>query len=1125
MKPNARQQEAIEYLNGPLLVLAGPGTGKTQLLSEKVKFILENTDANPENILCLTFTEAGASNMRERLLKIVGPTASGVNIHTYHAFGSDILAQYKNYAENFDRNLDEPIDQVTQYKIINNIISELPVTDILKTNEVKDIISTIAEAKSARLTAEDLKLIAETNITDTEKMNPRVSEILKEVQARMPVNDAREIYTRVGAVIAEFTSSAPITGKIQKEANNFLLSLNDVFEKLDAAEKPSVSLLTSWRNSLFEKDKNNNYRFKNYISNKKLLSLANVYAKYEAYLEENKLFDFSDMIEQAVRILKTDDGFRFTLQERYRYILLDEFQDTNPSQFELIRLVADPEKPDIMAVGDDDQAIFEFQGANASNLYDFQNEYNAKVVELTENYRSISEILDFSRKIGDQIEGSFAKKRGFTKTLTSVRNDEILAGEQPGKTHIKRHEFKAADAEYAWVASEVNKLVLAGEKQSDIAVITQKHKYVTDLLPYLKSYDNINIAYEKRENVLEDEHIMQITTLCRFIYELASGQNPAYRLLEILTFPFFQIPAIEAITSMQSYYGDTRSALEYLKNSTNENIQKVAYFLAELVAKSYNTPLELFIDYLVGTTPFEILVPGSETPIIYQSNFIKFYTGDNKTSFKTYNLYENLSVLREHIRSHVTAEKPRLADFINFLDDYEAAGEAILNTSPYQDSTNSVQIITAHKSKGLEYKHVFMIAVDDLSWGNSKGNNNKLTLPLNLQSIRHTGHTEDECLRLFFVAITRAKKTLVMTNSKQDFAGKSPKRLQYLQEYEESENDVRSPLLLDSNIVEHYEELPEDEKRENIKKHWMANYLSPTPELLPILRKKVENYRFNATALTTFIDIAYAGPITFYERYVIDGPREPADNSMVFGTLIHAVFEETTNNKLSDEAALEFFKSEVEKLDLDDATKADVLARGKISVKESLKAFREILTPSDGKVAKAEVNLSREYPMLGNIPLTGKIDHINIDEQNKTIEIYDFKTGGFHKEKWESHPTLYKYALQLEFYKLLLNNSPTYSKYKVTRAHILFVSPNTRDVITNELEGTSNDLVFDKVYEFTDESDKDARDLIAAVYSHIQMLDFIDEDSPLAVYPDTTRKIKDIKDFCDLVKNTQIRSE
>ena len=1136
---NQKQQEAVDYLDGPLLVLAGPGTGKTQLLSSKVAHILNVTDALPENIMCLTFTEAGASNMRERLLSIVGPEANKVSIHTYHAFGSDILAKYKNYSDTFNRNLDEPIDGVTQYKIVNQIIDSLPARDILKTARINDVIATISEAKSARLTPDELLKIAEENIKDTEALNQRLSTILDEIIPRMKFEPCVAIYHAVDDVLKEFVSNEPIVKNIEREVNELARSLAKVIEEQEGSEKPKIGPLNKWRSDHFEKDSNNNWRLKNYIANKKLLSFTNVLKSYEKYLEENNLFDFADMIEESIRILGEDDGFRYTLQERYQYILLDEFQDTNPSQFELIRLLTNKENTFIMAVGDDDQAIYEFQGASASNLMDFKEEYDAKIVNLTENYRSTTEIVELSRKIADQIENSFAKTYNYNKVLTSARNDEILNGETDPQ--VIRHEFKAADSEYAWVAAKINELIEHGEKQSDISIITPQHKYILSLLPYLKAYDNINIAYEKRENILEDEYIHQLTTLARFIYEVSIGNNPAHMLLEILTFPFLQIPAIEAITALKSYYGDTRGALDYLRKSSSENMRIVACWLAEMVAKSFDTPLELFIDYLVGTAQLEVdleerssiveeqtISDGDEAilaqqknihRVLFRSTFLSFYTG-NERSFRTYNLYENLSILREHIRTHIKSEKPRLKDLIDFLDDYELAGAEILNKSPYQDSSNAVQIQTAYKSKGLQYKHVFIIATDNKNWGTSEGNRNQLTLPKNLEQIRHVGQTEDERLRLFFVAITRAEKTLTLTNSKTDFAGSTPKRLACLKEYEVNDTEVRSPLLKNEDVVEHYEELSEEKRTDNVEKHWFSSYQKLTPELRPILEKSVENLKMNATALTTFIDIAYDGPISFYNKYLIHSPSEPASSSVEFGNLVHATFEAVTNQKLSDDEAIKFYQNEVEKGDFTEDEKKELIERGEITVRESLKAFRDILLPSNPKIVpKAELNLYSENLSFNGIPITGKIDHININEETKEIEIYDFKTSSFKDKKWDSHPTLYKYALQLMFYKLMLNMSPTYSKYKVSCAHILFVSPSNKDLENSALDEDIA-LVHDKVYYFNDAEEKDFKDLLVAVYRHIKALDFIDEDAPLAVYADKERKIGDILEFCNLIKNS-----
>ena len=196
---NTKQKEAVEYLEGPLLVLAGPGTGKTQLLSSKVAYILKNTDTNPENILCMTFTESGAMNMRERLKKLVGSDGAKVNVATYHAFGSEILAQYKNYSEDYDRKLDAAIDEVTQFKIVKNIQENLDGKDILRGDPVKDIISVISSAKSAGLTDKDLAKIAKQNLEDSEVLSKAISPLLKNVVPRK----FRESYDRAYQPIYE----------------------------------------------------------------------------------------------------------------------------------------------------------------------------------------------------------------------------------------------------------------------------------------------------------------------------------------------------------------------------------------------------------------------------------------------------------------------------------------------------------------------------------------------------------------------------------------------------------------------------------------------------------------------------------------------------------------------------------------------------------------------------------------------------------------------------------------------------------------------------------------------------------------------------------------------------------
>lgn len=1067
---NAKQKAAVEYLDGPLLVLAGPGTGKTQLLSEKVAYILQNTDTNPENILCLTFTESGTSNMRERLKSIVGKPAAKVNIGTYHAFGSEILAHYKNYSENYDRKLDSAIDEVTQYKIVKGIQAGLKGTDILRGDNVKDIIDVISSAKSAGLTPDDLKQIAEQNIADSKVLSDAISPLLQNLVPRKFKESYESAYQPIYEILKSYDEAPPILKNIDRSIRSLARDLKTATAEALSTEK--IRPLSDWKDSYFEKDEKGNYRLKDRIANKKLLSIASVMASYDEFLRQNGLYDFDDMIEEAVRVLKEDTGFRLTLSEKYQFILLDEFQDTNPSQFEIIKQLTDYEKPMIMAVGDDDQAIYEFQGASATNLTDFQSHYHAEVIPLVENYRSTQEILDFSRKVINQADDRFADK-------------ELIAHREPLKeSGISRHEFVSSDAEYAWVADEVAKLINSGVNQSEIAIISYKTKYFMPLLPYLKSHPEIDIAYEKKDNLLEDPKIHQILTILDFVDSLASEKAPTASLLEILSYPFWDLSMLDVIKTMNRAKGDKKSAFDYLADSDNEKIAGIAGLFANLTASALNDPLEITLDYLLGTATLK----GFTSP------FLTYYT--NHTEYETFELYENLASLRGVLKRYTGDKKATVKDLVNMIHDYNDAELPINTSSPYRDADEAVQVLSAHKAKGLEFEYVFIISADHMAWGKGKGNNNLLALPKNLMQIRHTGTTDGEKLRILYVALTRAKKSLIITNSLSDFNQKSPERLEYLEEYLDENKNVISPLIPSGKVICHYEEI---EKNEETVKNWLDNYVTPSPDLRAIYKERLANYRMSASSLTSFIDVVYAGPQEFFKKSVLRAPEEPSSEALAFGNLIHKTFEKITNDQITDEEATKFFLAELEKESIEPEITAKLREKGPADLAVSLKVFGEIL-----RAGKAEVNVAHEKISVAGVPLTGKIDHLIIDEAAKTIELYDFKTGNYHKEKWETQPTLFKYALQLGVYKLLLKNSPTYAKYKISRAHILFVTPD------------KDGEVHDKVYEFTPEAEELLVNLIQAVYSTIEDLSFLD-DPEIFVAPDNSKTIKDIKEFIKLI--------
>lgn len=1073
---NTNQKAAVEYLDGPLLVLAGPGTGKTQLLSHKVAYILEHTDASPDNILCLTFTESGASNMRERLKSIIKKDAFRVTIGTYHAFGTEILSAYKNYSADYNRRLDNSIDEVEQFKIIKNIQDHLAGTDILRGDSIKDIISTISSAKAANLTATNLAQIAEQNIADSAVISSAISPLLQKVVPYKFLPSLEQAYRPIYEILKSYTDIPPILKNIDRNIKSLAKSLETAIA--EAEDTGKIPPLTKWRDAFFEKDAAGNWRLKDQIANKKLMSLANIMAQYDQYLKDNGLYDYDDMIIEAANILKNDTGFRLTLSEKYQYILLDEFQDTNPAQFAIIKQLTAYEKPLIMAVGDDDQAIYEFQGASATNLKMFEQHYGAHVVKLTENYRSTQEILDFAHRIIIQADDRF--------------DDKNLTAHQPAPDHtaIERHEFISSDLEYSYVAERISGLIADGVPQTSIAIIAPKHKYLIPLLPYLKSYDNINIAYEKRDNLLEDPSILPLIKIAKFVYSIAASKPTDTSIFELLTYDFWQnISPLQVIKLTDRAKTDKKSALDYLLASEDTNIRQVTEFLVNLAAVSFEAPLELFFSYLIGTTQLR----GFTSP------FLNYYS-TNPESFTTFEVFEHLATLRSKLDKHFANRSPKLKDFIELITDYESADFPIQSTSPYRDSADAVQVLSSHKAKGLEFEYVFIVATDNGAWGKSQRNNNHLTLPDNLTQIRHTGITDSERLRLLYVAVTRAKRNLIITNSLKDFSGGSHERLAYLEEHQDETGAPISPFLPDPTIHCHYEELDAARKLASVR-HWIEPFITPDPDMRAKYHERLANYYISASAVTRFIDLIYAGPQEFFKSAVLNTPQTPATEPMIYGNLLHHAFERVTNAHFTDEQAVEYLLNDPEFDKADPIIAAKLRDKAPRALLINLQVFGEILRNPN---SRAEVSSRDEHPMLDDILLVGVIDHINIDEAAKTIEIYDFKTSAYDKGKWRSNATLYKYMLQLGFYKLLLNRSPKYTKYTVTRGHILFVNPD------------KNDQVYDKPYDFNAEDEAELITLIKVIYAQTRSLAFLD-DPELFLPADPTNKLADIQNFIQLL--------
>ena len=1171
MPLNKKQQEAVEYLDGPLLVLAGPGTGKTQLLSKKVEYILQNTDTDPSMILCITYTEAGAENMKERLRNMIGQAADKIDIMTFHAFGQKILGLYSQFATEPQRSFTEPIEEIIQLKIIEELQANLPNPYLLKDKQQqKNLLSLIAKIKVSKVSPEELRTIVKQNQQDIEILNKELAPILQDLPDKASGKNAytkltETVYIPLLKKLGELKTDQPIVGRIYSLFDVFYEKIYSLIEEQASSEKPSVKNINSFIKKYFSKDNNGIYKFSELASNQRLLELAELYEKYQNYLQEHGYFDFNDMIEMPIKYLEDDIDFRRKIAQNYLYIMVDEYQDTNPSQTRLLELIADEqESPSVMAVGDDDQSIFEFQGAKASSLIYFKNHFNAKVIVLTENYRSTSEILHFSRKIADQLDESFIKNEtmqrslhaenqvteDLKKELTSVRNLDILKNtpedflfEQISysatgnkntdsnqssqlnksitqKTFIERHQFINQDAEYNWIAERVHQLIQAGTDPSDIGILFPKHKYTTALIPYLRKYPEINLAYERTENILENEQIYELLTLCNFIYQLSEGENPSFMLPEILSFDFWDIPSEDMILAVQSIHRHKRQALEILQTYLdNPYFADLAAFFAELAKLSLTLPLEFLLDMISGFSPVEITV--NQQIKTFTSPFLTFYSKDSYSK-NTFDFYNRLRLLRNHLLSRTKKDKLRLADLIQLVDDYKKTETSITEQTFYRDSDKAVNLMTAHKSKGLEFKHIFLINLTASAWDGS-GGPNTLTLPLNLEAVSDARNTPDGKKRLLFVAITRAAKTLTMTNPKYaDDSEKENKPLSFLDEkfiQTDGESYISSPFIPASRVIEHNEILSDDEKASAMRRIWLNKLLDPSEKIEPLLKERVKDFRLSASHISSFIRLTYGGPLNFYLNSIIKAPSEPTSLSIAYGNLIHKVFEEITKNQLTKEEAILLYMTEAKKQDLLEEDIKTLIERGEDELPLAINEYQSILqSPS----SKAEVDFSSEHLFFEGIPITGKIDHLNIDEQNKLIDIYDFKTSTISdRDKWHSKESLYIYHFQLLFYRLLLKQSKFYHDYTVRSMNLLFTTPNRRETLDHpngkfhKLTLTEEDIAKD---------DLDFEDLIKAIYHQITTLDFLRSDSPLNLANTADATLADIKKFChqliDLYKNS-----
>ena len=1053
---NDAQRKAVDTIDGPLLVIAGPGTGKTQLLSARVANILRKTDTLPQNILCLTFTESGARAMRERLTGMIGTDAYDVHISTYHAFGTEIITQYPEYFETIKTDRDEdirfeqPIDELSQLQIIMQLIDKLPFDNPMSNARYhpKDAVQTIGELKKQLISPENLRILASDNIQQVNN----ASSVIQETYGH-------------NSRIPSFKKAVPLFSDMLDQLRSMEGELIDkactelelALEEANSTE--STKPLTAWKNDWLHKNESELWQFTDAHTHQKMLALAGVYADYESTLRSTGKYDFNDMIVAVVQALEEKPELRANLQERYQYLLLDEFQDTNAAQFKLVSLIADHPvhegRPNIMAVGDDDQAIFAFQGADVSNMLKFDNSYrDVTIVNLTQNYRSHRDILHTAHNVAEQIETRLHQHLdNVNKTLESASQN------LPEQAIIQRHEFTARASEYDWVAKSIAEQIQAGIPPEEITVLAPKHALLEALVPFLQKY-NVPVAYEKRENILDTPIIQGLILQSQLLEALtdqddkrASSLFPVVLSLDHWGVSTDVIWRINWAHSKDSY--DQKRSWAELALNEPEVADWVRFFL-HISSTVRITPLEYILDMLMGITSVTI---SSDTELT--SPLKSFYFSSDKKQKNAVAYYESishLSVLRAKLREQQQNSDNLLSihDLLELHAMYRAADQPIINSHPVAQSTSAVQLMTAYKAKGLEFTAVYLLSLHDDVWGKkSRGGSNKITLPPNLTYIRYRGSDEDEMRRILFVAITRAKHQLYLTSHAQKDSGKITEPVKYLAETT-IDDRRRSATLPEKHgeVTEHSHTTAD--LQEQTATLWQQRHVILDASLKSLLQERLSRYQMSPTHLNTFIDTKYGGPEAFLLGTLLRFPQAPGESGE-YGNAIHATLEALQKHvkKTGSSDSFDYeniYRKEIQKRYIADDRRDHYIDKGIKSLSKYITARQKMLA----QPAETEVDFRREGVLIGDAHLSGKIDRLEVDKKNKELHIVDFKTGKVHT-KWSSDLSLHKYKQQLYFYKFLIEGSHTYEGYRVATARLQYVEPNSAGDIVEPLHLVFNE--------------------------------------------------------------------
>ncbi len=908
LKLNKEQIDAIKFGKGPLLIIAGAGTGKTTVVTERIKYLILGKHAKPSEILALTFTDKAAREMEERVDIGLPYGYTQMWIMTFHSFCDRILRR-----EALHIGLDP------RYKLM----SEASAIQLLRKNLFK-----------------------------------------------LDLNYFRPL----------------------GNPNKFISGMLQHFSRLQD-EDVSPSQYLDWVNSKF-RTPNSKLSDEEKIEGEKYTELAKAYKAYDEIKVKEGLMDFGDLITKTLKLFRGRPNILAEYRKQFKYVLVDEFQDTNYAQNELTQILAG-KVGNINVVGDDDQSIYRFRGAAVSNIIQFRNSYpKAKVIVLTKNYRSTQEILDRSHnlirfndpdrlevveKINKRLKSQIAKDGAEIKFIHAdrVENEaDIIAKE------IKR--LTEEDGKYKWGDFAI--LVRANNHSEPIMRALSRHGIpyqflgpgrlfkqpeIVDLISYLKVLHNFedSVAFYK---VLSNEYFDIAPR------DIAAMGNYAKK-YNLSLFETAEIVAKDHRSSEANVPRKTSDGI-VLSDDSKEKVVKLVDIIKKHLGLTRRETAGQILYYFLEETGLiqKLLSPASVEAETKAKNISKFFD-----KLKTYEV--------DNQDATVTA-------VVDWLDLSMELGESPLAANEDWTEINAVNILTAHSAKGLEFPVIFLVNLVSQRFPTIE-RREQIPIPNELiKEVLPVGdfHLEEE-RRLFYVGMTRAKERLYFTAADYYGEGKREKKL--------------SPF-----IFEALGEKAVGAEKTSIK---AAQLSFLDYEIKTSIKESLPKKDFHVDYLSfSQIETFQTCPLHYKLKYILKIPTPPSA-SQSFGTAIHATlknfFEEVAlGSKPTEKFIHEIFENNWIKEGFKSKShEKEFFNKGKLYLSGFLKqGFNPKFLPT-------ALELPFTIPLGKDLKIGGRLDRVD-NLGNGEIEIVDYKTGATIPSQREVDKNL-----QLSFYALAAQKIPT----------------------------------------------------------------------------------------------------